>query len=126
MNVRKSLVALGLVASVGAPLSALAEGIWITTNDEPGSRIVQPAAAKVAGSAALAAVNPTQPGDISPDRQYVFVGGDGGWQIRPMEYRFENGRLVHVDDPVGHMHRVANAGPLSERERTALERSGGN
>ena len=72
------------------------------------------------------ASKPLQAGDLSADRQYVFVGGEGGWELRPMSYRFENGRFVHVDDPVGHMHRQADSRPLTEQQRIALERSSGS
>ena len=66
-----------------------------------------------------------KPGDISLDREYVFMGEEGGWQIRPMQYVFERGRLVHVDDPPGHMTRQADTRPWTEAERRALESSGG-
>ncbi|MBL0144244.1 MAG: hypothetical protein IPP91_19605 [Betaproteobacteria bacterium] len=68
---------------------------------------------------------PLKLGDISLDREYVFMGEEGGWQIRPMQYVFERGRLVHVDDPPGHMTRQADTRPLTEAERRALESSGG-
>ena len=64
-------------------------------------------------------------GDISPDRQYVFLGEESGWQLRPMEYRFENSRLVHVDDPVGHMHRKGDNAPLTAQERATRQNSAG-
>jgi len=32
---------------------------------------------------------------------------------------------VHLDDPSGHMHRLADNSPLTEQERIALERSAG-
>jgi hypothetical protein len=53
------------------------------------------------------------------------MGEEGGWQIRPMQYVFERGRLVHVDDPPGHMTRQADTRPWSEAERAALASSGG-
>ena len=70
------------------------------------------------------AATPLKLGDISLDREYVFMG-EGGWQIRPMQYVFERGRLVHVDDPPGHMTRQADTRPWTEAERRALESSGG-
>lgn len=72
-----------------------------------------------------AEVTPLKLGDISPDREYVYMGEEGGWQIRPMLYVFERGRLVHVDDPPGHMTRQADTRPWTEAERRALESSGG-
>ena len=126
MFTRKSIPALGLIAMLGAPLAALADGFWETTNDEAGSRIVaQPFGAAV-NRAAPRAVNPVQVGDISADRLFVFLGDESGWQIRPMEYRLQGGRLVHVDDPVGHMHRLADTTPLTDQQRTTLERSAGS
>lgn len=126
MNMRKSLSGLGFLIALGAPLAALAGGFWETTDDEAGSRIVAPQFGNVAKSAPLAAVNPLRPGDVSPDRQYVYLGEGGGWQLRPMQYRFEHGRLVHVDDPAGHMNRVADTRPLTEQQRVTLQRSAGN
>lgn len=126
MKSRKALIALGTTMILGAPFGAYADVTWITTNDEAGSRIVitrdDPATARIAPVATKA----LRVGDISADRQYVFLGEGSGWQIRPMEYRFEGGRLVHVDDPVGHMHRTADTRPLTAEQRAALERSSGS
>ncbi len=33
--------------------------------------------------------------------------------------------MIHVDDPVGHMHRMADTSPMTAQERIARERSGG-
>ena len=127
MNTRKALIALG-AATVGfaVPAVSMADVTWITTNDEAGTRIVQTASGSGPASTVNPGSKPLQAGDISADREYVFVGGDGGWQLRPMTYRFENGRLVHVDDPAGHMHRQADSRPLTEQQRIALERSSGS
>ena len=38
-------------------------------------------------------------GELSADRQYIWNGGASGWEPRPMQFRIEGGRLVHVDDP---------------------------
>lgn len=126
MKSREALIALGTTMFLSAPLAAFADVTWITTNDEPGSRIVitrdDPATARIAPVATKA----LRVGDISADREYVFLGEGSGWQIRPMEYRFEGGRLVHVDDPVGHMHRTADTRPLTTEQRAALERSSGS
>lgn len=126
MKSRKMLIALGTTMFLGTPLAALADVTWITTNDEAGSQIVitrdDPATTRIAPAATKA----LKFGDISPDRQYVFIGEEGGWQTRPMEYRFEGGRLVHVDDPVGHMQRVADTRPLTAEQRAALEQSSGS
>lgn len=126
MRSRKALIAFGTTMILGAPLAAFADVTWITTNDEPGSQIVitkdDPATTRIAPVATKA----LRVGDISPDRQYVFLGEGSGWQIRPMEYRFEGGRLVHVDDPVGHMNRTADTRPLTAEQRDALARSSGS
>jgi hypothetical protein len=126
MTTRKILIALGAITvALGSPLTSMADIIWINTNDEAGTRIVitddGPAATRIAPVATRA----LRVGDLSPERQYIFTGEEGGWQLRPMEYRYEGGRLVHVDDPVGHMERVADTRPLTELERAALDRSGG-
>lgn len=126
MKSRKALIAFGTTMILGAPLAAFADITWITTNDEAGSRIVitkdDPATTRIAPVATKA----LRVGDISPDRQYVYLGEGSGWQIRPMEYRFEGGRLVHVDDPVGHMNRTADTRPLTAEQRAAIERSSGS
>jgi len=125
MKSRKTLIALGTSLLLGTPFAALADVTWITTNDEPGSQIVitrdDPARTRIAPVDTKA----LKFGDLSPDRQYVFTGEEGGWQIRPMEYRFQGGRLAHVDDPVGHMNRTADTRPLTSEQRIALERSSG-
>lgn len=126
MKSRKTLAVLGTTLFLGTPLAALADLAWITTYDEPGTRIVitrdDPATARIAPVATKASAL----GDISPDLQYVFTGEAGGWQLRPMEYRFEGGRIVHVDDPAGHMSRLADSSPLTEQQRIGLERSAGS
>lgn len=125
MSTRNSLAPLALALSLAAPAAALADGLWVTTPDEPGSRIVAPEFGSVAKTAPTARVTPLVAGTVSLDRQFVFLGEEAGWQLRPMQYAFEGGRLVHVDDPAGHMHRVADNSPLTEQERIALERSAG-
>jgi len=125
MSTRKSLTTLALALSLAAPAAALADDFWITTNDEAGSRIVAPEFGSVAKTAPVANVTPLTAGTVSADRQYVFVGEEGGWQLRPMQYAFQGGRLVHVDDPAGHMQRMADNSPLTEQERMALELSAG-
>jgi hypothetical protein len=111
--------------ALAAPAIALAEPLWETTNDEPGSRIVAPRFGTIAKSAPVAGVKPLAAGAVSADRQYVFLGEEGGWQLRPMQYAFQGGRLVHVDDPEGHMSKVADRRPLTEAERAAQQRLGG-
>lgn len=126
MKNRTALIALGTTMILGAPFASFADITWITTHDEPGSRIVitddGPAASRVAPVFTKALRN----GDLSPDRQYVFMGEETGWQIRQMEYRFEGSRLVHVDDPVGHMQRTADTRPQTAEQRAALQRSSGS
>lgn len=130
MNIRNSVSVLGFAIAIGAPLAALAGGFWELTNDEAGSRIVSPqvGAARMGPMHAggmRSETTPLQVGDISTDRQYVFLGEEGGWQLRPMQYRVQDGGFAHVDDPVGHMHRVADNAPPTARDRANLERSGG-
>lgn len=63
----------------------------------------------------------------------VFADGLGetannetGWELRPMEYRFQGGRLVHVDDPAGHMEQPTETRSMTSPQGATLERSGGN
>ncbi len=126
MSVRKALLAMGTTVVLASPLAALADFTWVTTNDEPGSRIVWVASGPASKSSAPVVTQPLRVGDISADREYVYLGEEGGWQSRQMENRFEGGRLVHVDDPAGHMHRSADARPLTAEQRAALDRSSGS
>ena len=126
MSVRKALLAMGTTVVLASPLAALADFTWVTTNDEPGSRIVWVASGPASKSSAPVVTQPLKVGDISADREYVYLGEEGGWQSRQMENRFESGRLVHVDDPAGHMHRSADARPLTAEQRAALDRSSGS
>jgi len=125
MKIRTSLTALGITMLLGAPLASYADITWETTNDEAGSRIVITRDAPTAARVAPVATKPLMQGDVSADREYVFLGEEAGWQSRQMQYRFEGGRMVHVDDPAGHMNRQADRTPLTEQQRIALERSGG-
>lgn len=126
MKTRTSLIALGITVLLGAPLASYADITWITTADEPGSRIVITRDDRAAPRVAHATAKAPMPGDISADREYVFAGEEGGWHPRQMEYRYDGGRLVHVDDPVGHMERSADTRPLTTDQRIALERSSGS
>lgn len=125
MKLRHSAYALGFAVALSTPLAAFADSFWETTNDEPGTRIVAPQIGTIARTAPLPSVTALQPGAVSPDRQYVFLGEAAGWELRPMQFAFVNGRLAHVDDPAGHMDRVADTRPLTEQQRLALERSAG-
>lgn len=125
MKSRKTLIALCTTVTLGTPLAAFADVIWITTNDEPGTRIVITRDDPAMARSVPVATKPLAFGDFSADRQYVFTGEEGGWQLRPMEYRFQGGRLVHIDDPVGHMTRVPDTTPFTAQQRAALENSGG-
>jgi len=56
------------------------------------------AAAAIAAILAAPLAAAAQPGEISTDRQYVYVGGEEGWVNRPHEYSFQDGLLVRSDD----------------------------
>lgn len=122
---RKSILSLALATVLATPFAALADGFWTSTNDEAGNQVVAPKIGTPYRSVAPADSKPLALGDVSADRQYVFLGEGSGWQLRPMTYALQGGRLVHVDDPVGHMHRTADNTPLTPAQRTALERSSG-
>ena len=62
---------------------------------------------------------------VSRHGQNVWAGEEGGWQLRPMEYRFVDGRLAHVDEPAGHMNRLADTSPETAAQKTARANSGG-
>ena len=36
-------------------------------------------------------------GDTSADGNYVYVGGEKGWELRSHGYKWQNGSLVHAD-----------------------------
>lgn len=126
MSTRKSLTVTALAFLLAAPAAALADGFWVRTNDEAGHQIVPPVFGAPYRSVEPKDTKPLALGEVSPDRQYVFLGEEGGWQLRPMQYVVKDGRLLHVDDPVGHMHRLADSLPLTEQQRIALERSAGS
>jgi len=125
MKSRKALIALGTLMILGAPLSAVADGTWIRSNDEAGWQYVPAPYGSVKPTPALPAVKPFQPGDLSPDREWVYTGGESDWAPRQMTYVYQGGRLVHLDDPVGHMNRLPDSRPLTDNERLARESSGG-
>ena len=111
MKNRKSLITLGITLALAAPLAIAADGVFTTANGEAVSRVIDPVVGQRIARVAPDTAPPLRYGSISPDRQYVYFGDEGGWQLRPMEYRFENGRLVHVNDPVDHMNRLADTSP---------------
>ena len=124
MKFRRSFTAAFAAIALGTPLASLADIAWIATHDEAGTRIEFTTPSAPAKAAPLDAMA-LKAGDFSPDREYVFLGEAGGWQLRPMEYRLEGGRSAHVDDPKGHMERIADTSPLTAPERMARDRSGG-
>ena len=125
MKIRHCASALGFAIALATPLAALADGFRENTNDGAGTRIVAPRFGTVVSTAPIASVGALQPGAVSQDGQFVFRGDATGWELRPMQFAFENGRLAHIDDPVGHMTRVADTSPLTEQQRLSLERSAG-
>ncbi len=126
MSNRKLAAGLGIAAALVATFAVANETTWVITNDEAGSRLVTPRSGTVSKYTALPGAKALAPGDISTDRQYVFVGEEAGWQPRAMEYRIKGSRLVHIDDPVGHMDRSADSRPATDAQRAALQRSGGS
>lgn len=111
-----------VVVALAFPLAAPAAHVFETTGDEAGSRIVNHPSGILAprGEASLHFAK----GELSPDRQFVYLGDEGGWQLRPMEYGFRGGRLVHLDDPPGHMEAQPDTSPASAAQRARLERGG--
>ena len=126
MSNRKSVLSLVCAIVVGAPLAATADGTWVRTNDEAGSQFVPARVGTTSRAVPPTDTKPPTYGAISADRQFVFIGEEGGWQLRPMAYRREGGRFVHVDDPAGHMSRTADTRPLTPEQRSALKNSGGS
>jgi len=126
MSNRKSILSLAAAIVLGAPLVSLADGTWTRTNDEAGYQVAAPKFGTPYRTAEPRDPKPLALGDVSADRQYVFLGEGNGWQLRPMQNRLENGRLIHVDDPVGHMHRMADTSPVTPQELVARRNSGGS
>lgn len=125
MSTRKSVSALGIAIALASPLASYAGGFWETTTDESGYQVVAPRFGAAVRSIPAPVEKALQSGDVSADRQYVYLAEESGWQLRPMQFRIESGRLAHVDDPAGHMDRLADTRPLTDQERAARERSGG-
>lgn len=122
----KTLSTLGIVLALAAPLATAADGVFTTADGEAGSRVVDPVVGQRIARVTPDSTPPLRFGSISPDRQYVYFGEEGGWQLRPMEYRFEGGRLVHVDDPSGHMSRLADTSPETAAQRASRANSRGS
>lgn len=126
MSNRKYALSLATAIALGAPLASLADGFWTSTNDEAGYQVAAPKLGAPYRTAEPRETKAIAVGDVSADRQFVFLGENNGWQLRPMRNRLEHGRMIHVDDPVGHMHRMADTTPMSPQERIARQNSGGS
>lgn len=111
-----------VAAALAIPLAATAAHVFEPTGDEAGSRIVNHPSGILAPLGATSAF--LAKGELSLDRQFVYLGDEGGWQLRPMEYGFRGGRLVHLDDPPGHMEAQPDTTPASAAQRARLERGG--
>ena len=122
----KTLTTLGITLALAAPLAIAADGVFTTANGEAVSRVVDPVVGQRIARVTPDTAPPLRIGSLSRDRQYTYFGDEGGWQLRPMEYRFEGGRLVHVDDPSGHMSRLADTSPETAVQRAARANSSGS
>ena len=125
MNIRKTISGLGFIVALGTPLATLGDTTSGPIYDESGSHIAPALFGTVTYTPRLATAQPLRVGDVSADRQYVFLGDENGWQSRQMQYRYQSGSLAHVDDPAGHMARLADTRPLTEQERLARQSSAG-
>ena len=152
MNSRQFLSSLGVILALGAPNAVLADAVsqsakigtprlgeisadrqYVYQGEQVGwqlrsmqyrfenGRIVHVDDPVGHMSRKADSTRPPQYGDISTDRQYVYMGQETGWELRQMQYRFENGHLVHVDDPVGHMNRTMDKTPLTTAQQTHYE-----
>ena len=121
----KTLSTLGIALALAAPLAIAADGVFITTDGEAVSRVVDPVVGQPIARVTPDPAPPLKIGTLSRQGQNVWAGEEGGWQLRPMEYRFVNGRLAHVDEPAGHMNRLADASPETVAQKTARANSGG-
>lgn len=126
MNIRKTVTGLGFIIALGTPLATLGDTTSGPIYDESGSHIAPALFGTIKQTPRLATAQPLRVGDISADRQYVFLGDENGWQSRQMQYRYQGGSLAHVDDPAGHMDRYADSRRLTEQERLARQNSAGN
>lgn len=126
MNNLKTLSTLGIALALAAPLATAADGVFITTDGEAVSRVVDPVVGQRIARVTPDPAPPLKVGTLSRRGQNVWAGEEGGWQLRPMEYRFVNGRLVHVDEPAGHMNRLADTSPDTAAQKAALANSRGS
>jgi len=109
-----------------APPAAITDSAWVQTNDEAGWALAAPAFGVPYKSTAATDAKPLEVGDVTVDGLYVFAGEGSGWEIRPMEYRYQGGRFVRVRDSAGRVIRIADS-PVTTGERSAQTgRLGGN
>jgi hypothetical protein len=90
----KSTLAILLATASGY---AGAADVFHPSNDEPGTvnHVVPGKHTRAEHQAAERSSTP------SADSQWVFLGEEAGWSLRPHGYAFSGGRLVH-NDPYAH------------------------
>jgi len=106
MSIHQTLLAALLLGATAVP--AMAEAPFHLANNEIGFVEHGPEYRRVNGQwqrvdawngldSRVPERRPYQQGDISADGNYMFVGGEQGWSLRPHAYEWENGGPIHAD-----------------------------
>lgn len=105
------------VILAGAAGFAGAADVFHPSSDEPGTvnHVIPGKAAAVERAA------PDRPGSLSADNQWVFLGEEAGWSLRPHGYAFSDGRIAH-DDPFSHDTPKPRLDSIAASTYRALER----
>jgi hypothetical protein len=85
MWIRNSCVTLALASAAVVPAFA----------NEAGYIQPAPQVGSFKATIPAAAMRGAQPGDVSSDGRYVYLGTEAGWSVRPHEMAFQAGSLVH-------------------------------
>ena len=107
---------LAIVLATAAGFAGAAD-VFHASNDEPGTlnHVVPGNATRVEPQAA------DRLGSLSADAQWVFLGEEAGWSLRPHGYAFKDGRLAH-NDPFSHDTPKPRLDSIAASTYRALER----
>jgi hypothetical protein len=90
MSIRNACLAAAIAAAAVVPATANEAG-YIEPAPQFGVKV---------GKAQLASAAErriAQPGDVSVDGRYVYLGAEPGWSARPHDMLWQNGEFVHGD-----------------------------
>lgn len=92
MKYRNSILSTAFVAML-VPMAAVAKSTFHVDRTETGTmnHVIPGTASRaqvIAGDSDAAA---------RLDRQWEYLGGEAGWQLRPHSYEFRDGKRVHTD-----------------------------